>query len=169
MTSALINLASRWQHSPRRFPALKILRTAQEPQAEYFSSEHTNKSSQYKKRNRFIPELASAEKAAPSARQSANSFPQDACAITEDPASQFTLGSIESVKIAFRWRILNDRTLVRNELRIKASCYTDISIFSVAFEARIWLYVGLCCDAGGLDSGPVPAVATHRSFPTRMN
>jgi hypothetical protein len=79
------------------------------------------------------------------------------------------LRSIEPVKIAFRWRILNDMTLVRNELRIKASWYTDISIFSVAIEARIWLYVGLCCDAGRLDSVTVPAVASHRSFPTRMN
>jgi hypothetical protein len=74
------------------------------------------------------------------------------------------LRSIEPVKIAFRWRILNDMTLVRNELRIKASWYTDISIFSVAIEARIWLYVGLCCDAGGPDGVTVPAVATHRIF-----
>ena len=47
--------------------------------------------------------------------------------------------------------------------------FSKIAVFSVAFEARIWLYVGLCCDAGGLDGVTVPAVATHRSFPTRMN
>ena len=36
-------------------------------------------------------------------------FRMTTCAHTEGPPSQFTLGSIESVKIAFRWRILNDR------------------------------------------------------------
>ena len=55
-------------------------------------------------------------------------------------------------------------TLVRNELRLKASCYTDKSLFSVAFEARFWLHVGLCCDAGGLDSVPGADVATHSEF-----
>ena len=43
-------------------------------------------------------------------------------------------------------------TLVGNELREKASFVTDKSLFSVAFEARIWLYVNLCCDAGRSDS-----------------
>jgi hypothetical protein len=102
---------------------------------------------------------------------SENFSTNDECGLigADASASQHPLCSLEPVKIAFRWHILNDLALVRNELRIKASCYTDISIFSVAFEARIWLYVGLCCDAGGLDSVPVPAVATHRSFPTRMN
>jgi hypothetical protein len=76
---------------------------------------------------------------------------------------------IDQVKIALDGAFLMISTLVRNELRIKASCYTDKSLFSVAFEARIWLYVGLCCDAGGLDSVTVPVVATHRSFPTQMN
>ena len=54
-------------------------------------------------------------------------------------------------------------TLVRNELRIKASWYTDKSLFSVAFEARIWLYVGLCCDAGRLDSVTVPGSVGTRA------
>ena len=58
---------------------------------------------------------------------------------------------------------------VRNELRVKASSDKGKSIFLVAIEARIWLYVGLCCDAGGLEGVTVPAVATHRSLPTQMN
>jgi hypothetical protein len=90
-------------------------------------------------------------------------------AVQSRAAWQLTLRSIAPVKIALDVAFLMISALVRNELRIKASCCTDKSIFSVAFEARIWLYVGLCCDAGGLGSEPVPAVATHRMFPTRTN
>jgi hypothetical protein len=74
-----------------------------------------------------------------------------------------------AVKFASKWRILNVVGAVRNKLRRKASWNTDKMLFSVAIEARIWLYVGLCCDAGGLDGVTVPAVATHRSLPTQMN
>jgi hypothetical protein len=61
--------------------------------------------------------------------------------------------SRQAVKFSFIWCIFNVVVLVRNKLRRKASCYTDKSLFSVAIVARIWLYVGLCCDAGGSDSG----------------
>jgi hypothetical protein len=71
---------------------------------------------------------------------------------------------VTAVKIASKWRILNVSSSVRNELRRKASWYTDKTRFSVAIEARIWLYVGLCCDAGDPDGVTVPAVATHRIF-----
>jgi hypothetical protein len=83
--------------------------------------------------------------------------------------SNWLFGQWLPVKIALNGAFLMIWTLVRNELRIKASCDTDKSLFSVAIEARIWLYVGLCCDAGGHDSVTVPAVATHRSFPRQMN
>jgi hypothetical protein len=90
-----------------------------------------------------------------------NAPPQNCCSNESKP--------VTAVKIAFNVAFSISSAPVRIELRRNASLVTDKSIFSVAFEARIWLYVGLCCDAGGIDSVTVPAVATHRSLPTQMN
>jgi hypothetical protein len=56
-------------------------------------------------------------------------------------------------------------SLVGIELHEKGSPITDKSLFSVAIETRIWLYVGLCCDAGSYDGVTGPEVAILRSFP----